>query len=142
MSAIVGTYCTCRDEKKPAVTVAVGSTVTDTKPSFAVKELAAVVSGTFDCRPNIVSSPSKRLSPADVSGAAEEWETASEGSDGGLHPRRLTAHREEAVKFAAAFKNSASDSVNSSRGRAVNGNSHHSPCASGVPSLSAHTRGG
>jgi len=113
----------------------------DTKPSFAVKELATVVSSTVECWPNTASSPSKRLSPADVSGAAEEWETASEGSDGGLHPRRLTAHREDGPKFAAAIKNSASDSANSSRGRTVNGSSHHSPCASGVPSLSAHTRG-
>jgi len=123
------------------VTVAFGSPVPDTKPSFAVKELAAVVSSTVDCWPNTASSPSKRLSPADVSGAAEEWETASEGSDGGLHPRRLTAHREDGMKFAAAVKNSTLDSVNSSRGRTVNGSSHHSPCASGVPSLSAHSRG-
>ena len=143
-------YC-CRSEKKSAPSVADGLSVQDTKPVSANKDhviapqqlptarvASPVASSTIDCRPIDSSSPSKRLSPADVSGTNEEWETASEGSDGGVHPRRQTTHREDATTFPTV--KCSSDSVKpvvepDTCGRSVNNIAHHSPCASGVPSL-------
>jgi len=121
------------------VTVAFESSVQDTKLGCSGKEHATVASSAAS------SSPSKRLSPADVSGTNEEWETASEGSDGGLHQRRQMAQRD--VTTSSTVKSSADsvkpgvepDSSISSHDRVVNNTSHHSPCASGVPSLAAHT---
>ena len=123
------------------MSVTIGSSVLDTKLGCGGKDLATVASGVVDCWPNASSSPSKRLSPADVSGTNEEWETASEGSDGGLRPRRLTTPREDATKYSVKCNADVvrPDSGSCSRGFAVSNSSHHSPCASGVPSLAAHT---
>jgi len=140
-------YC-CRNDKKPAATVDVGSSVLDTKLGRGSKEHTTIASVAVGCRTDICSSPSKRMSPADVSGTCtnEEWETASEGSDGGLHQRRPTTHREDAVKYStlcnADFVKPCvePDGNDCSQGRAaIERSSHHSPCASGVPSPAPHT---
>jgi len=144
----------CRTDKKSAPPVPVGLSMQDSK--LDVKEQVAapkehatsskehatapLISSTVDSRPNDSSSPSKRLSPADVSGTNEEWETASEGSDGGLHPRRQTVHREDAMKYSTV--KCRADSMKpciepDSCSRSVSNVTHHSPCASGVPSLAA-----
>ena len=136
---------------------------------------AAVASGVISCRANDRSSPSKRLSPADVSVTNEEWETASEGSDGGVQqqPRRQTTQRRDMTGQATHIETTQRDDITghaihrpdmptmysdgtsrstlpvkgppstdavrtTSHGRSVN-LSHHSPCASGVPS--SHSAG-
>jgi len=123
----------------------VGPSAKDTKlvGSLAKEHTMVAASSSVDDRPTGVSSPCKRQSPAaDVSGANEEWETASEGSDGGLHPRRpmMAAHRDDhGVKYNrvsgdVVSRSSVEEPKDSfsggSRGIAV-----HSPCTSGVPSL-------
>ena len=102
----------CRAEVKPVHAVSVGS---DRRPVTApVKELVKTA-----------SNMSKQLSPADVSGAAEEWETASEGSDGGLHQRRQTTHRDDSGRSLPV------KSVGDQQ------STQHSPCSSGPTSLAA-----
>jgi len=83
-------------------------------------------------------SPSKRQSPADVSGTNEEWETASEGSDGGHHARRQAAHRDDGMKYSAA-KCSAESMKPCAEPDSTNSGTLHSPCTSGVPSVAART---
>lgn len=129
-----------------------GPRVQDITQSRTSSELATDASSAVDCRPRAATagSPTKHLSPADISGANEEWETASEGSDGGVHARRQTTHRAtdavnystvegiaESVKAATGVDR---DCGSCSRGgRAANPSTQHSPCASGVPSLAAGT---
>jgi len=134
--------------------VIVGALVQDTKPLHGSKEdtpptpkdlpttfkdhpVASVVApSTVESQTNVVSSPSKQLSPADVSGTNEEWETASEGSDGGLHPRRQqqtshvqTTHRQTPGKYSTTAECSMMvDSVKPCIGPVS------SPCVSGVSS--------
>ena len=124
----------CRGEKKPTPTVSVVSSVQETRDSCARDSHVGkeVTSGTVtNYQPAVSGSPSKRLSPADVSGTNEEWETASEGSDGGLHPRRQTTHKD-------SVESSSADAVKPDSGSAVlDCTARLSPCTSGVPSLAA-----
>ena len=118
----------CRVEKKSTPAVSVVSSMQESRDSSTGKETTLAASGavtSYQCAAN--SSPSKRLSPADVSGTNEEWETASEGSDGSLHhPRR---HKDY-------MKSATGDAVGSVVvGCSIRG----SPCTSGVPSLGAAT---
>ena len=132
----------CRAEKKSSLTVSVGSSVQEPRDSSAGKETVMAASGTVTSyqslvggstvtvtsyQPAVNGSPAKQLSPADVSGTNEEWETASEGSDGSLHhPRR---HKD-------SLKSASSDPLSSVP---VGCSIRVSPCTSGVPSLAAVT---
>ena len=121
----------CRGETKPTPTVSVGSAVQEPRESSAGKaETSTATSSTVNSsQPAICGSPSKRLSPADVSGTNEEWETASEGSDGGIHPRK----HKDSVKSTSADPLKPDPSGGSVPHIGVS--TRHSPCTSGVPSL-------
>jgi len=130
--------CCCRVEKKPTVAVSavsVESFVENSRPlaSAADKQAMSALSK-VESQPIVGSL----LSPVDVSGIVEEWETASEGSDGGLHPRKHTVHRDDLVKCIADTISKPCvepDACNSCShgGNCTDASTHLSPCASGVP---------